>query len=41
MSRDRIRLTGLRVHGRHGVFPAERELGQVFVVDLELVLDLS
>ncbi|WP_018502426.1 2-amino-4-hydroxy-6-hydroxymethyldihydropteridine diphosphokinase [Parafrankia discariae] len=36
---DRITLTGLRVHGRHGVLPAERELGQFFVVDATLWLD--
>jgi 7,8-dihydroneopterin aldolase/epimerase/oxygenase len=38
---DRILLQGLRVRGRHGVLPHERELGQLFVVDLELRLDLS
>lgn len=27
-------------HGRHGVLPAERDLGQPFVVDIELRLDL-
>ena len=27
-------------HGRHGTLPAERELGQPFVVDVELCLDL-
>jgi dihydroneopterin aldolase len=36
---DRLTLTGLRVHGRHGVFPAERELGQEFVIDASLWLD--
>ena len=39
MSDDRIRLTGLRVFGRHGVLPQERE-GQDFLVDVELHLDL-
>jgi dihydroneopterin aldolase len=38
---DRILLQGLRARGRHGVLPHERELGQLFVVDLELRLDLS
>ena len=38
---DTIRLQGLRVRGRHGVLPAEQELGQLFVVDLTLGLDLS
>jgi dihydroneopterin aldolase len=33
-----VRITGLEVHGRHGVFPAERDLGQRFVVDLALDL---
>ena len=37
---DVVRLTGLRVHGRHGVLPAERELGQEFVVDVALHLDV-
>ena len=37
---DRIRLTGLRVHGHHGVLPAERRDGQDFVVDVALSLDL-
>jgi 7,8-dihydroneopterin aldolase/epimerase/oxygenase len=37
---DRIALTGLRVRGRHGVLPEERVLGQEFVVDVELALDL-
>jgi len=36
---DRIRLRGLRVHGHHGVLPAERELGQAFVVDADLEVD--
>lgn len=36
-----IRLTGLRAHGRHGVLAAERELGQEFVVDVALELDLD
>jgi dihydroneopterin aldolase len=39
MASDRITLTGLRVHGRHGVLPAERENGQDFVVDAVLRLD--
>jgi dihydroneopterin aldolase len=38
---DRVVLTGLRVHGRHGVQPAEREQGQDFVVDLTAWLDLG
>jgi 7,8-dihydroneopterin aldolase/epimerase/oxygenase len=40
-ARDAIRLTGLRVRGWHGVAPAERELGQEFVVDAALWLDVG
>lgn len=38
---DRILLEGLAFFGRHGVFPAERELGARFVVDVELEADLA
>jgi dihydroneopterin aldolase len=41
VSTDRILLRGLRVRGHHGVLAHEAQLGQVFVVDLELVLDLG
>ena len=37
---DRILLEAMVFHGRHGTLPAERELGQPFVVDVELRLDL-
>ena len=37
---DRILLEGMVFHGRHGTLSAERELGQPFVVDVELRLDL-
>ena len=37
---DRILLDGMVFYGRHGTLPAERELGQPFVVDVELSLDL-
>jgi 7,8-dihydroneopterin aldolase/epimerase/oxygenase len=37
---DRILLEGMIFHGRHGTLPAERELGQPFVVDVELRLNL-
>jgi 7,8-dihydroneopterin aldolase/epimerase/oxygenase len=40
MSEDRILLEGMIFTGRHGTLPAERELGQPFVVDVELRLDL-
>lgn len=36
---DCISLRGLRVHGRHGVLPSERQHGQEFVVDVELEVD--
>ncbi len=38
---DRIRLTGLRVFGRHGLFEHERRDGQEFVVDVTVWLDLD
>ena len=38
---DRITLTGITAYGHHGVFPAERQQGQPFVVDLTCELDLS
>jgi dihydroneopterin aldolase len=38
---DRITLTGITGYGHHGVFAAERELGQPFVVDLTCELDLA
>jgi len=37
---DRITLTGLRVHGRHGVHAFERRNGQEFLVDATVWLDL-
>ena len=40
MTEDRVLLEGMVFFGRHGVLAAERELGQRFVVDLELRLDL-
>jgi dihydroneopterin aldolase len=40
VSSDRITLTGLRVHGRHGVHEHERVQGQEFVVDVTVSLDL-
>lgn len=41
MSGERLEVAiqGLEVFGRHGVHAAERELGQRFVVDLELELE--
>jgi len=37
---DRILMDGMGFFGRHGVFPAERELGARFSVDVELEGDL-
>ena len=37
---DRILMDGMAFFGRHGVFPAERELGARFSVDVELEGDL-
>ncbi len=34
-------MEGMTFFGRHGVFPAERELGARFTVDVELAGDLS
>lgn len=38
---DRIIMNGMRFFGHHGVLAHERELGQIFVVDMELGLDLE
>ncbi|MBR6328928.1 MAG: 2-amino-4-hydroxy-6-hydroxymethyldihydropteridine diphosphokinase [Lachnospiraceae bacterium] len=38
---DKISIKGLEVFAHHGVFEEERRLGQNFIVDLELFLDLS
>jgi len=40
MSEDRILLAEMVFHGHHGTLPAEHELGQPFVVSVELRLDL-
>ena len=37
---DRIALEGMAFYGYHGVGPEERELGQRFVVDLEMEREL-
>ena len=41
MSTDKIFLTGMQFYGRHGVFPEEKAMGQKFIIDLELSLDLK
>lgn len=38
---DRILMEGMAFFGRHGVFPAERELGARFTVDVVLEGDLA
>ncbi len=38
---DRITISGLTGHGRHGVYPFEREQGQTFRVDAVLELDTA
>jgi dihydroneopterin aldolase len=40
-STDRVRVTGLRAVGRHGVLPEEQVRPQPFVLDIELAVDLS
>lgn len=37
---DRILLNGIEFYGYHGVYPEEQRLGQRFLVDVELRLDL-
>ena len=39
MSLDRLALSGVRAHGRHGVLDEERVQGQTFVVDAVVGLD--
>ena len=38
---DKIILKGIRFHGYHGVAEAERQLGQKYEIDLELMIDLA
>ena len=38
---DRILLTGISFYGYHGVYEEERRLGQRFLADVELQVDLS
>jgi len=38
---DTIFITGVVIHARHGVMEHETEVGQRFVIDLELAADLS
>ena len=41
MTADRIELHGIAAFGHHGVLPHEQELGQTFIVDVALELDLA
>ncbi len=41
MSCDKIILKGMCFYGYHGAFTAEREMGQRFIVDLEMSLDVT
>lgn len=38
---DRVLLNGLEFFGRHGCHEAERQLGQKFLIDIEVECDLS
>lgn len=38
---DKILLSGLQFFGRHGCHPAEHDLGQMFVVDIEIEANLQ
>jgi dihydroneopterin aldolase len=38
---DRMVLRRMQFYGYHGVFPEENKIGQKFIVDLDLRLDLS
>lgn len=38
---DRISLRGIRARGYHGVLPFEQELGQTFVVDVDMAVDVE
>jgi len=38
---DHITLRGLEVFARHGVFADERRSGQIFLVDVDIEMDLS
>lgn len=40
MGKDKIILAGMQFFGQHGVFAEEKAMGQKFIVDVELGLDL-
>lgn len=41
MNTDKIQLVGMVFYGHHGVDPIEQELGQRFIVDVDVHLDLQ
>ncbi len=41
MASDVIRLTDIALYGYHGVSAAERQVGRMFEVDVEMVVDLG
>jgi dihydroneopterin aldolase len=41
MTTAEFRITGLALHGRHGVLEAERTLGQRFFLDLDLTAEIG
>lgn len=38
---DLIRISGIEVWARHGVLQSEQDNGQIFLIDLELSLDMA
>lgn len=38
---DRLRLTGIEVFAHHGVLPEEKQIGQRFLIDLLIELDIN
>jgi len=40
MAHDKLIMEGLEFYGYHGTLAAEQELGQRFILDIELALDL-
>lgn len=38
---DTVSIKGIRARGRHGVLDFERELGQTFLVDVDMVVDVG
>ncbi|MGH8958420.1 MAG: dihydroneopterin aldolase [Acidimicrobiia bacterium] len=38
---DRLKLTGIEVFAHHGVLPEEKQIGQKFLVDLDIEVDLG